>query len=142
MLTDKRDFRVYDVTLHSHLNSLSVWGIVAVKEDHIEAPIGRYPRDRKRIAVVQRGHPATQAPALRIHQHTGGAVRDRAYPPDSVPFTTLPIPHFRRSGVWGSLQTLEINIDLHRRTDALLKLIDRQALDAAALQFDHPVSRE
>jgi len=118
------------------------WGVPARPEGSIEAPIGRHPRDRKRMAVVEGGKPAltryrlvAAAGALaarlhvtlatgRTHQirvHLGtlglGIVGDPVYRP-------------RRRPVIGE------------ELRAFLQGFDRLALHAWLLGFEHPISGE
>jgi 23S rRNA pseudouridine1911/1915/1917 synthase len=121
-----------------------VWGIVDVEEDCIEAPIGRHPRDRKRQAVVKSGRAAiTRLRTLRkfdfttmlaVKLETGRTHQIRVH------LQHYGFPVFGDPVYGGRNQTRGIKADLHRRADSLLKLIDRQALHAAELEFEHPVS--
>ena len=123
-----------------------VWGIVDAEEDRIEAPIGRHPRDRKRLAVVRSGRAAaTRVSKLRhfeftsmleVRLETGRTHQIRVH------LQHYGFPVFGDPVYGGRNRTSGIKADLHRRADLLLKLIDRQALHAADLQFEHPVSGE
>ena len=123
-----------------------VWGLVDVEEDRIEAPIGRHPRDRKRLAVVRSGRAAATrvrkirqfefTSMLEVQLETGRTHQIRVH------LQHYGYPVFGDPVYGGRNRTSGIKADLHRRADSLLKLIDRQALHAADLQFEHPVSGE
>ena len=123
-----------------------VWGIVDVDEDRIEAPIARHPRDRKRHAVVESGRAAATrlrklrqfefTTMLEVRLETGRTHQIRVH------LQHYGFPVFGDPVYGGRNQTRGIKADLHRRADFLLKLINRQALHAAELQFEHPVSGE
>ena len=123
-----------------------VWGIVPAEEDRIEAPIGRHPRDRKRLAVVRDGRAAaTRVRKLREFEFTSMLevrLESGRTHQIRVHLQHCGFPVFGDPVYGGRNQTRGIKADLHRRADALLKLIDRQALHAAHLQFEHPVSGE
>ncbi len=131
-------------TLHSveRLYEAVVWGLPAAMEGVIDRPIGRHPRDRKRMAVVPHGKRAvsryrvveaagTRAARLEVGLETGRThqirvhlsnlghplLGDRLYRPRRLP----PLAPELRRWIGG---------------------LDRILLHARVLGFDHPVSGE
>jgi 23S rRNA pseudouridine1911/1915/1917 synthase len=121
-----------------------VWGVPATTEGEIEAPIGRHPTDRKRMAVVTRGgKPAltrwrlerawgTAVSLLRCRLATGRTHQIRVHlAHGGHPLVGDPV-YLRRTP--SAARTLP---DPAR--DALLAF-PRQALHAESLGFRHPVT--
>lgn len=118
-----------------------VWGVPSPLEGEIEAPIGRHPTDRKRMAVVPRGKPAltryrverafgTAAALLRLRLATGRTHQIRVHCMQiGHPVVGDPL-YLRR--VPGPSQTLPAAL-----RGALLGF-PRQALHAESLGFRHP----
>ena len=119
------------------------WGVPREPDFRIEAPIGRHPVDRKRMAVVQRGKPAaTRVRRLRAHGsavsllecrlETGRTHQIRVhlahagYPVIGDPLYCRRIPAAART--------------LPRDLADRLAGFPRQALHAATLAFAHPVT--
>ncbi|HEX5724163.1 MAG TPA: RluA family pseudouridine synthase [Longimicrobiaceae bacterium] len=123
----------------------AAWGHLAEERVSVDAPIGRHPGERKRMAVVPEGRPARThftrlerwraADLLRAELETGRThqirvhllhlghpvVGDRTYAPD------------RQKGVSGPDRAWAA---------ALAKRVPRQFLHAAELRFIHPRTRE
>ena len=74
-----------------------VHGRVRTNEAVVDAPIGRHPTDRVKMAIRPAGR-GTRA-LCRLHV-AGGSPRDRAYPPDSRPSGVAGAPGRRRLGIW------------------------------------------
>lgn len=123
----------------------AVWGRFSLDDVTIDKPIGRHPRDRKRMDVVEGGRPAithvrhlerwAAADLLAIRLETGRTHQIRVHLSDSGhPVVGDPMygPGWERGmsgagGVWAA--------EFARRTGRLF-------LHAARLSFDHPVSGE
>lgn len=120
-----------------------VWGVPAQAELRIEAPIGRHPVDRKRMAVVPKGKPAaTWVRLLRAH---GTAVSLVACRLETGRTHQIRV-HLAHAG-----HPLVGDPVYLRRLPAAAKTLDpalsaaltgfpRQALHAAVLGFTHPVT--
>jgi 23S rRNA pseudouridine1911/1915/1917 synthase len=119
------------------------WGLPAVMEGEINAPIGRHPADRKRMAVVERGKPAiTRYKVLRswgascalvaCRLLTGRTHQIRVHMAHlGHPLVGDPV-YLRRTPA--TARTLPPPV-----RDALLAF-PRQALHAASLGFRHPIT--
>ena len=122
-----------------------IWGKLEDDELRLDAPVGRDPRDRKRMAVVDGGRPAVThvrrieswhaAELLAIRLETGRTHQIRVHLKSiGHPVVCDPIyaPNWQRGfvGAGGRWAT-----ELARRTQRLF-------LHAARLSFDHPVSGE
>jgi 23S rRNA pseudouridine1911/1915/1917 synthase len=119
------------------------WGLPAAMEGEINAPIGRHPADRKRMAVVERGKPAitrykvlrswgTSCALVSCRLQTGRTHQIRVHMAHlGHPLVGDPV-YLRRTPA--SARTLSATV-----RDALLAF-PRQALHAASLGFRHPIS--
>jgi 23S rRNA pseudouridine1911/1915/1917 synthase len=119
------------------------WGLPEAMEGEINAPIGRHPADRKRMAVVERGKPAithykvlrswgTSCALISCRLQTGRTHQIRVHMAHiGHPLVGDPV-YLRRTPA--AARTLAAPV-----RDALLAF-PRQALHAASLGFRHPIS--
>jgi len=120
------------------------WGVPATTTGEVEAPIGRHPTDRKRMAVVTRGgKPAltryrlerawgTAASLLRCRLATGRTHQIRVH-----------LAHFGHPVIGDPVylrRTPATSRGLPDATRAALLAFPRQALHAESLGFRHPVT--
>ena len=123
-----------------------VWGVLREESSRIEAPIGRHPKNRKKMAVVEDGRDAA----------TNSSVIERC------PFTTwvecqletgrthqirvhlahIGHPVFGDPVYGGRDQARGIRPEYRRQANWMLSLIKRQALHAKKLRFAHPTTGE
>ena len=123
-----------------------VWGVLRGESSRIEAPIGRHPKNRKKMAVVEDGRDAA----------TNSSVIERC------PFTTwvecqletgrthqirvhlahIGHPVFGDPVYGGRDQARGIRPEYRRQANWMLSLIKRQALHAKKLRFAHPTTGE
>ena len=134
-----RQFRKHSI---HRLYSALVWGNLVTLQGTIEAPIGIHPRDRKMMAIVENGRAATTywtqlakwdgLSQICCELETGRTHQIRV--------------HFSSQGhplvgdpVYGQLGKTK-----HMPDDVILALksFPRQALHAAELGFEHPISKE
>jgi len=119
------------------------WGHLAKSPLDIEAPIGRNPRDRKRMTVAAGGrHAVTHARViarfdltelLRIRLGTGRTHQIRVH----LGHVGHPVVGDRDYAFGGSRR---VTPSLRRAAERLDELAPRQLLHAALLSFTHPVS--
>lgn len=124
--------------------SALVWGRVKAAEDRIDAPIGRHPRDRKIMAVVENGRSAATRFAtaehfcflslLDLQLESGRTHQIRVH------LQHYGHPVFGDPAYGGRNRTPGIRPEYRRRANYLLTLIQRQALHARQLRFSHPTS--
>lgn len=122
-----------------------VWGDLAESEGFIEAPIGRSRADRQRMTVVrQGGRPALTRWTAR---QRFGLVTDLDLKLETGRTHQIRV-HWRHRGhpvfgdpeYGGRSRGGELSAADRQRVREWLGLIDRQALHAARLEFDHPRS--
>jgi 23S rRNA pseudouridine1911/1915/1917 synthase len=122
-----------------------VWGRPPRDEGEIVAAIGRDPRHRQRMAVREGGKPATTryrvarafdlASFLELFLVTGRTHQIRVH------MSSLGCPVLGDPTYGGRTRALERIPPAHRRrARGLLESMPRQALHAAVLEFDHPVT--
>jgi len=126
-----------------------VWGDPGPSEGLIEFPIGRDPKDRKRMAVIRgpAGKPARThwrvlerfglASLLEARLETGRTHQIRVHL-QAIRHPVVGDP------VYGGRVKKQLSLRQSERSlaDALLRLLRRQALHAAELEFVHPVTGE
>src|SRR5262249_7228061 len=122
-----------------------VWGDPGPNEGHVDLPIGRDPKDRKRMAVVRgpAGKPARTrwrvleryglATLVEARLETGRTHQIRVHM-SAVRHPVVGDP------VYGGRVKKMLSLRQSERSlaDALLRLLRRQALHAAELEFVHP----
>jgi 23S rRNA pseudouridine1911/1915/1917 synthase len=126
-----------------------VWGDPGPAEGVIELPIGRDPKDRKRMAVVRgpAGKPARTrwrvleryglATLVEARLETGRTHQIRVH------MSVLRHPVVGDPAYGGRVKKmLSLRQSERSLADALLRLLRRQALHAAELEFAHPVTGE
>ncbi len=134
-----------------------VWGVPRPAEARLEASIGRDPKDRQRMAVRPAGAPGARPAATRyrvLEELPVGAARAR--------FALLEVEletgrthqirvHLSHRGHpvvgdalygGGAKKALSLPPDDRKLASRLVTEIGRQALHAAALEFDHPIRGE
>ncbi|MFA6107372.1 MAG: RluA family pseudouridine synthase [Candidatus Latescibacterota bacterium] len=120
------------------------WGRLAVDQGTIEAPVGRHPRDRQRMAVVEGGRRAITRYHVRerfafltlldLALETGRTHQIRVH------LQHLGHPVFGDPVYGGRTRAAGLRPEYRGRAELLLGMIDRQALHARELRFRHPVS--
>lgn len=121
-----------------------IWGEMRSKEGVIEAPVGRSPRDRKKITVLESGGreavtyyyvmdtiPPFQY--IRVKLGTGRTHQIRVH----LQYVGRPVLGDPDYG-GRKLRKGEMDAVQRRTAEKALSLIDRQALHAAELSFIHP----
>lgn len=123
-----------------------VWGVVSPAEFTLDAPIGRHPRDRKKMAVVDTGKPSRSkvhvirtvefASLLRVSLETGRTHQIRVH----LAWHRHPVVGDSTYG-GGKIPVLP-STRLRLLAEELRAAIDRPALHARFLRFPHPVTGE
>jgi 23S rRNA pseudouridine1911/1915/1917 synthase len=119
------------------------WGVVTPDEFTIEAPIGRDPRDRKRMAVVPGGREATSfvhvlgrtelVSAVRVELETGRTHQIRVHLRSRGHAVVGDSAYGGRKG-----SARAVTPHLANQAAEILATIERPALHARALRFVHP----
>ena len=137
-------FAAHDLDRHYHA---LVWGTIAERDGRIEAPLGRSSRDRKKQAVVPNGrHAATNWAGMRQLPPFASLVECRL----ETGRTHQIRVHMAHMGhgvigdpLYGrALRSGQMPDAVSRDCLAALRDFGRQALHAASLGFDHPVTKE
>ncbi|RKY66465.1 MAG: RNA pseudouridine synthase [Candidatus Latescibacterota bacterium] len=122
-----------------------VWGRLPQRRGYVDAPIGRHPRDRKRMAVVEGGRPARTEyevleesrflSLLAVYPKTGRTHQIRVH------MSHLGHPVFGDPKYGGRTKRLGgLPPRERRRAEELLDIVPRQALHSEVLGFVHPVT--
>ncbi|HMU61565.1 MAG TPA: RluA family pseudouridine synthase [Gemmatimonadales bacterium] len=136
MLSARRIRRVY---------AALAWGHLDESPTRIEAPLGRHPTDRKRMAVLVEGRAARTdawsiarfqvADLLRLELHSGRTHQIRVH-----------LAHIGHpvigDPVYGAGGSRRISGSARLLAEAVERAAGRQALHAASLAFKHPVTEE
>lgn len=128
--------------IERHYTAL-VWGGMPANEGTINAPIGRHPVDRKRMAVVREGRPAVThyrvveefdgLTLLSVRLETGRTHQIRVH------MAHIGHPIFGDPTYRGREERLRgIDPRIRERMRELLSLLPRQALHAGRIRFVHP----
>ena len=134
-----RQFRKHSI---HRLYSALVWGNLITLQGMIQAPIGRNPRDRKMMAISENGRAATTywtqlakwngLTHIYCELETGRTHQIRVhFSSQGHPLVGDPV-----YGQWGKTKHMPDDVIL------ALKSFPRQALHAAELGFEHPISQE
>ena len=122
-----------------------VWGKLPERRGYVDAPIGRHPRDRKRMAVVEGGRPARTE--YEVLEESGFLSLLAVYPKTGrthqirVHMSHLGHPVFGDPKYGGRTKRLGgLPPRERRRAEELLDIVPRQALHSEVLGFAHPVT--
>ena len=123
-----------------------VWGGMREAEGRIEAPIGRHPKNRKKMAVVEDGRAAATnfkvaercpfTTLVECQLETGRTHQIRVH------LAHIGHPVFGDSVYGGRDQARGVRPEYRRQANWMLSLIKRQALHAQKLRFAHPTTGE
>ena len=150
MLVAKRDaaHRTLAASLQAHQVERHyialVWGVVRGQDERIEAPIGRHPKNRKKMAVVEDGRDAAThfsvvercpfTTEVECRLETGRTHQIRVH------LAHIGHPVFGDPVYGGRDQARGIRPEYRRQANWMLSLIKRQALHAKKLRFAHPTT--
>lgn len=125
-----------------------VWGHFKNKKGVIDKPLGRNPKDRKKVAVTEKGkHAVTEYEVIKefkftslvkLKLHTGRTHQIRVH------LFSMGHPVFGDLDYDGSrIQAVQINSKLQQhKIEKLIEMMPRQALHAKVLGFTHPISHQ
>jgi 23S rRNA pseudouridine1911/1915/1917 synthase len=123
-----------------------VWGVPKEESGTVDAPLGRNPKNRKKMGVVESGRSArthytvaeeyTFTSLVRLKLDTGRTHQIRVH------MGHIGHPVFGDAVYGGREQTEGIRPELRRQARSMLALIKRQALHAQELRFVHPRTGE
>lgn len=146
--TDQAHLALSDALKHRRIRRIYktlVWGHVQEGTFTIEAPIGRDPRDRKKMAVVEDGKPALTR-VRRVERWERADLLDVALKTGRTHQIRVHMSHIGHpvvgDPVYGSGWERGMGGGSKRWADRLLRRVPRQFLHAAALGFDHPFTGE
>ena len=122
------------------------WGTVRPASFTIDAPVGRHPQDRKRMAVVERGKPARShvrvleifalASRLEVSLETGRTHQIRVH------LAHRGYPVIGDATYGGRNKRIHAGAELRERAARLLANLSRPALHARELRLAHPFTGE
>ncbi len=152
LLVAKRDaaHRTLAASLQAHQierrYAALVWGVLGDKNGRIEAPIGRHPNHREKMAVVEGGRAAAThfsvaercpfTTLVECQLETGRTHQIRVH------LAHIGHPVFGDPVYGGRDQTRGIRPEYRRQANWMLSRIKRQALHAKKLRFAHPTTGE
>ena len=152
MLVAKRDaaHRTLAASLQAHQierrYAALVWGVLREENGRIEAPIGRHPKSRKKMAVVEDGRAAATHFSVVEHCPFTTLVKCRLETGRThqirVHLAHIGHPVFGDPVYGGRDQARGVRPEYHRQANWMLSLIKRQALHAKKLRFAHPTTGE
>jgi len=130
----------------SRIYEAIVWGTVQLSSFTIDAPVGRHPQDRKRMAVVERGKPARThirilestalASHLEVSLETGRTHQIRVH----LAHRGYPVVGDATYG--GRKRRIHAGVEMRDRAARLLAALPRPALHARELRLVHPFTGE
>ena len=152
LLVAKRDaaHRTLAASLQAHQierrYAALVWGVLREENGRIEAPIGRHPKNRKKMAVVEDGRAAATnfkvveccpfTTLVKCQLETGRTHQIRVH------LAHIGHPVFGDPVYGGRDQARGVRPEYRRQANWMLSLIKRQALHAKKLRFAHPTTGE
>lgn len=123
----------------------ATWGHLAESEITIEAPLGRDPKDRKRMAVVSDGRDATTRAKVRERWQSADLL-DIALKTGRTHQIRVHLAHIGHpvvgDPIYGVGWERGLGGPTRRWVDELARRTKRQFLHAVALAFDHPATSE
>ena len=152
LLVAKRDaaHRALAASLQAHQierrYAALVWGVLREENGRIEAPIGRHPKNRKKMAAVEGGRAAAThfsvveycpfTTLVECQLETGRTHQIRVH------LAHIGHPVFGDPVYGGRDQARGVRPEYRRQANWMLSLIKRQALHAKKLRFAHPTTGE
>ena len=150
LLVAKRDavHRTLAASLQAHQierrYAALAWGVLREENGRIEAPIGRHPKNRKKMAVVEDGRAAAThfsvveycpfTTLVECQLETGRTHQIRVH------LAHIGHPVFGDPVYGGRDQARGVRPEYRRQANWMLSLIRRQALHAQKLRFAHPTT--
>lgn len=130
----------------SRIYEALVWGTVRPSSFTIDAPIGRHPQDRKRMAVVERGKPARShvrildcralASHVEVSLETGRTHQIRVH------LAHRGYPVIGDATYGGRKKRIHAGAEMRDRAARILAAVSRPALHARELRLAHPFTGE